>query len=102
MRCFGAFRRRPCPTAAGCDSVVLSHLPGDALGVRTLAETYGEAGEIHPAFATNLRGENTRLPIHSVADDLALIVVAAKKPTTCAWAEQLRAWRRRSRWSPPH
>ena len=81
----------PAPLRAGRDYVVLSYLPGDALGVRTLAETYGEAGEIHPAFATNLRGENTRLPIHSVADDLALIVVAGEETDDVrAWAEQLR------------
>jgi len=81
----------PAPLQAGRDYTLLSYLPGDALGVRTLTETYGEAGAIHPAFATDLRGENTGLPIHTVADDLALIIVAGEETDDVrTWAEQLR------------
>lgn len=81
----------PASLRAGRDYTVLSYLSGDALGVRTLTETYGEAGTIHPAFATDLRGENTGLPIHTVAGDLALIVVAGEDTDDVrTWAEQLR------------
>lgn len=82
----------PASLQAGRDYTLLSYLPGDALGVRTLTETYGEAGAIHPAFATDLRGENTGLPIHAVADDLALIIVAGEETDDVrTWAEQLRS-----------
>ena len=81
----------PAALVAGQDYALLGYLPGDALGVRTLAETYGEAGTVHPAFDTTLRGEATNLPIRDVAEDVALIMVAGEDTDDIrTWAEQLK------------
>ena len=83
--------RNPSALRAGRDYVLLGYLPGDLYGVRTLADVYGEAGTVHPAFATDLRGKATNLPVHAVTEDIALIVVAGEEIDDArTWAEQLK------------
>lgn len=80
---------------AGEDYVALRYLSGEAVGVRSLASVvWGEdsALERHPAFATDLRGDKSGLPITSLAGDIALVVVVGDESTGVrSWAEQLAA-----------
>jgi hypothetical protein len=61
--------------------------------VRALASVvWGADGalERHPAFATDLRGDDSGLPITNLAGDIALIVVIGDESTGVRmWAEQL-------------
>jgi hypothetical protein len=79
--------------AAGEDYVILGYLPGEAVGVRLLTVTEENANgtfEPHPAFKTDLRGDNTNLPIGSLERDVPLIVVVGEDSNAVrTWAEQL-------------
>jgi hypothetical protein len=73
----------------GEDYVLLSYLPGETVGVRSL-RTVSEGTAIHPAFDSDLRGDDTNLPVSGLEEDIALIVVIAETSGDVrTWAEQL-------------
>ena len=78
---------------AGTDYVLLSYLPGEAVGVRTLATTKADtAGNLkdHPAFSAGLHGETLDLSIGGLDRDIALLVVIGEESNDVRiWNEQL-------------
>ncbi len=77
----------------GEDYVTLSYLPGEAVGVRALRSVRDDGADgyqRHLAFASDVRGDNTGLPVENVATDIALIVVIGDDSNAVRmWAEQL-------------
>jgi hypothetical protein len=77
----------------GKDYTILSYLPGEAVGVRSLRGTSTDSAgnpQTLPAFKTDLRGDQTGLSITSLEQDIALIVVVGDESGAVRmWAEQL-------------
>lgn len=79
---------------AGQDYYILSYLPGEAVGVRSLRQPVTDAsGHVQPlpVFKTDLRGDETGLNITRLDQDIALIVVVGDESGAVrTWAEQLK------------
>jgi len=79
---------------AGQDYYLLSYLPGEAVGVRSLRHpSTDRSGNVEPflIFKTDLRGDETGLNITSLEKDIALIlVVGDESGAVRTWAEQLK------------
>ena len=69
------------------------NLPGDAIGVRMLRNSYQDEDgvpQLHPAFNSDLYGDETDLVINIIEDDVALIaVIGGESESVRTWAEQL-------------
>ncbi|NDJ77494.1 MAG: hypothetical protein GYB65_14675, partial [Chloroflexi bacterium] len=77
----------------GEDYFTLAYLGGELVGVRSLRTVAEDADGIpkqHPAFASDLDGDDTNLVVGSVENDIALVVVIGEESEDVrTWAEQL-------------
>jgi hypothetical protein len=74
---------------AGTDYVLLGYLPGEMIGVRSLRNPT-DGDKVHPAFDSDLRGDDTLLTVDDVEEDIALVVVIGEgSEDVRTWAEQL-------------
>ncbi len=74
----------------GEDYVVLGYLPGNVVGVRALRASGDYRYQTHTVFDYDLRGERTDLPVMTLAEDIALVIVIGDESGDVrTWAEQL-------------
>ena len=78
---------------SGKDYVLLSYLSGEAVGVRNLRNVDSNAYlQEQPIFKYDVRGDKIDLPITSLENDIALIIVVAEDSDAVRlWAEQLQS-----------